>query len=1100
MTKPMGVFLAAAAALLFTAVSGLAAPSAPGFGLPSADKPLPTMKPPADNLQAQAQLFMPKNLTIHGFKFEVVSWSPGATMKNASGMGKAGFAGNGNTFELPFSGLEIQGDAKQGEIVKGTITKVFNPKHQVAFGALHGFVKKLYLTPGDCKVDLEVPLPTLWTREKAPGGQEYLPAKQARVVFENFEVPQDLEIYLPAYADHKLGEVGIGDTNIIMDCAGKPLFVDLSVKQPLNNSPGLTGVGFANLKTVPQPERANTNIGYCFAEYLVGGAVGAQGFLGQLTYQSQTPWVYTSSLPLGYQITLSKGSLNLAKSAIAGGVFFGNIQLPESVTTQAGARISCAFNSFAVDADLNLSGLLPYKEAVYWGRAPGVGQTPGPASYYLQTEQPALVYFPGAAGGKADRTVIDAATQEEKFVNIYNDEIYKVPGVTFARFNLGILTKDANNKPIELPFESLAYDPAKPNGLKGVFRPLNAKYGNTWWLNVGKAGMNGRVELESALGRQDLAVALGYPGNVGPNTYTANKLFKGFLHAKETTYQSAFANDNTRKFGHFFQAAFVDGAVFDLGIDGHFEVEGPAAIKPDLYDLSATSTADLTSARVEVNAELKYWGVTLKTENSLIVPRVSRVFFLGSQIEEKAHYTMGFPVVWGEMNPLGDIPVLLFGYGTPQYFDGIPLSYTHVELTTWPGSYPPDNKPWGALTATGDLFVPFFGAQNMTINDHKFLAAPADWEKKQIKIDVGGKDYFSYLGREWGGGKGSFTFKTIKYHDGPEIEDGFRGDGYIRISDFKLPADQGLNGSIAITSLETLVTVAHHGDLSFASGDNTAAEFLKLTVSDVEGDIHITSDDMPMLDLSTKFKDSEMMSAIPNAKYKTTFRPDLTVFDATGEFALNFAPNIGIKAQGVHLNVTLAHGNFYGRLDADRLEFTAGNVGGFGGGGFGIVIGPAAKVFQGYGTVTINGVPWPLPNSGGGALVLAYRANPNDLYALGYVSLDDIQSYLPVEVTGFYLACKVGYNYEFAGLGSAWIYFTGGAGLLLPEVVFHSGIVGGVEVCGIGLESGAEIGAHGNMANPLLNLRGTLHYELSLLFFDFSWTKTIELRSNGTIG
>jgi len=1097
----LAAFLAGLILLLTGTCIGQAAPGVPGVSPPTGD--LPSLALPGGSIQAQTQLFLPKILTIHGFKFEVVAYTPGSTMKNASGTGKASFAGNGSLFDLPFSGVEIQGDSKQGEIIKGTITKLFNPKHPVTFGlTMNGFVKKLYLTPSDTKVDLEVPLPTLWTREKAPGSTEYLPAKQACLIFANFETTQDLDIFLPAYADHKLGQVGIGDTNIIMDCAGKPLFVDLSTKQPANNSPALTGVGFSNIKTVPRPELANTNIGYCFAEYLVVGAVGPQGFLGQLSLQNS--WSYTTSLPQGHQFSLTKGNLNLLKSSIVTGVFFGQLQLPASVTTQAGARISCGFSSFAVDGNLDMKGLLPYKEAVYWGRPPAVqGQPPVPASYYLQSEQPAFVFFPGTTGGKADRTTIDTATQEEKFVNIYNDDISQVPGVTFASFNLGILTPDANNNPIELAFEALAYDPAMVAGTKGVFRPLSPKYGNTWWLNIGLAGVNGRVEIESALGTQDLQIALGYIGNVGPNTFTAYKLFKGFLHSKETPYTSAYTSDNYRKFGHFFQAAFVDSAVFDLGIDGHFEVGGPAEIKPDIYDLGATSTADLTSARVEIDAKLKFWDVAMKTANSRLVPKVNRVFFLGAELGEEAHYLKPYPVLWGQMIASGDIPELIFGYGRPQYFDGLPFSYTEVWLSPWNGNPMTPQTKWGALVAKGALNFPLFGAFNMRIDDYCWKTSDPthkNQENRDITIDTDGNDNNAIkptfaIDQGWGGTKARFIFPAIGYYDGLENEDGFRGDGRVTVSDLYFDQGQGLASKITLTSVGPVIAVDHQQTVPFKEPFKD-----ELKLSYVKGEIKIDADSLPRIVLGANFiAGSKLLGGFQNGTYTVTITPALSIYDITAPINQNFG-GVGLTGSDAHLNLAFGQGIFSGTLEFPRVEFAAGPVSGKAGGGFNVYFSPTAKYVQGYGEVTINGIPWPAPNSGGGAFVLAYKANPVDLYALSYVDRSKFASALGQEVSGFYMACKLGYDYSLAGLGSVNIYVNGGAGLFVgtpTQVVFHCGSSCGAEICGIGLECGYELLALKPLTNLNFDLRGTLYYELSLLFFDFAWQHTIRLTPDG---
>ena len=1086
-------FLIAASLLFLAGAPGLAAP-------PSMSPPIGGDIPPivlaAGDLQARIWLLMPKTLYIHDFRIDDVVYGPGSTFENASGVGKASFTGASDTFDLPFANVAIQGDAKQGKIVKGKILREFTPALPVHLGGMTGSASRLYLTPEETKVNLRILLPTLWTREKIQGSSAYGPAKQAYLVMNDRDTTQDLDIFLPAYTDHKLGQAGIGDTGIIMDCTGKPLFVDLSTKQPVNNNPGLTGVGFTNIKTVPQPEKANTNIGYCFAEYLVNGAVGPQGFLGQLTLQNS--WSYTTSLPQGYRFSLNKGNLNLMKSAITGGVFFGQLQFPESVATQAGARISCAFNSFAIGADLNMSGLLSYKDAVYWGRTPGQGQTPGSASYYLQSEVPAYVFFPGVAGDKADRTKIDAATQTEKFVNTFDPT--KEPGVTFASFNLGILTADANTKPIELPFESLGIYSENLGTLKGVFRPRNMpKYGNHWWLNIGLAGVNGLMEIESALGTQDLPVALGINKSNGPNSFTTNETFNGFLHSKQTPYPSAFKNDNNRVFGHFFQSAFVDSAVFDLGIDGHFEVGGPSEIKPDIYDLGATSTADLTSARVEVDAKLKFWDVQMKTENSRLVPRVNRVFFLGAELGEQAHYLKPYPVLWGQMKASGDIPELIFGYGRPQYFDGIPFSYTDVHLSDWNNNPMTPETKWGSLMAKGALNFPFFGAFNMSIDDAYWKTSDpthANMENRFITIDTdgNGKPTFA-INQDWSGSRARFIFPQVGYYDGTEIEDGFRGDGLVTVSDLHFDQGQGLTSKITLTSTGPVIDVNHQQAVPFVKPFQD-----ELKLSFVKGEIRIDADSLPKIVLNADFSaGSDLVGGFQGGTYTVTITSALSVYDVTAPMNQNF-DGVTITGDDVHLNLTFGQGVFSGMLNCPKVEFQAGPIAGKVGGGFNIYFSPTAKYVQGYGEVTINGIPWPAPNSGGGAFVLAYKADPADLYALNYVDRSKFSSALGTEVSGFYMACKLGYDYSLAGLGSVNVYMNGGAGLFIgspTQVVYHSGMSCGAEVCGIGLSSGCELLALKTLTNLNFDLRGTLYYELSLLFFDFTWSHSIRLTPDG---
>ena len=760
--------------------------------------------------------------------------------------------------------------------------------------------------------------------------------------------------------------------------------------------------------------------------------------------------------------------LRLAQSAVKEARFNGAITMPAAVTKLNGEPYACPFTDFTVDGELTMRGILNCEAPLCWA---GI-------RYGLQAVAEGTVFFPGLAGADLNWTKI--VSGQEAFTA--PADLAKVPGVTFFYFHLGINVEDASHA----VFIPTMMPPGTNLGKQYPFRAVGNESG--CWLNVGTNGINGKMEIESAIGLRDYPIKLG--GGALP--------FQAYLHGNPTKPDYDRYADVTKqiKWGKFFRAYFVDGAVFDLGMNGHFEVAGPSEIQPDMLDLGATSTAALTSAKVEVNAELKYWGVTMVTKDSRIVPKVTRVFFLGLTIEEKAHYTMGFPVVWGEMTGDGDFPALLFGYGTPQYFDGIPFSYTDVHLTKWPGSYPPPSQKWGALVGTGDLFFPFFGSQNMIISDHKHVQAPADHEQKMVLIDVGGKDYFAFAGRAWGGGRGTFNFPQIKYFDAAEYEDGFKGAGHVWVGEFKLDdKTQGLAGGIHLTSMETLVSI-DHGSVPLREPFDQA-----FTSSYVKGAIHITSDTVPQLDLETNFSsDGEMLGGFPGGKYALTVLPERTILDITAKLNLTMAPGVEFKADEAHLNLVFGQDSFAGRVDVKGLSFLAGNVGGRGEGGFGVYVSPVAKYFQGYGTITISGVPWPLPNSGGGALVLAYQADPNALYALGYISIGEVQKHLSGNaVTGFYLACKVGYNYDFAGLGSAWIYFSGGAGLLYPMLLFHSGLSGGVRICGIGLSSGAEIGGFANISDPKLDLTGTLHYELDLLFFELEWTKTITLNSDGSI-
>ena len=145
----------------------------------------------------------------------------------------------------------------------------------------------------------------------------------------------------------------------------------------------------------------------------------------------------------------------------------------------------------------------------------------------------------------------------------------------------------------------------------------------------------------------------------------------------------------------------------------------------------------------------------------------------------------------------------------------------------------------------------------------------------------------------------------------------------------------------------------------------------------------------------------------------------------------------------------------------------AGNVGGFGEGGFGVYVSPSPSTSRATARSRSTACRGPCPIAAAAPWSWpTRRIRPTSMRWAIFRSAT-VQNHLSGSVvTGFYLACKVGYNYDFAGLGNAWIYFSGGAGLLYPTLLFHSGLTGGVEVCGIGLSSGAEIGGYAQYHQP----------------------------------
>jgi len=1195
---------------------------------------VPKLEIPKEKFEKQTLLLLPGKLIIYNFTINNVTYNTGSTLENASGKGTASFGNASAAFTVPFKKVRIQAlntggaNGTTGRIVEGQILINFNPTIQVTLGTMTGSVSRLFLSAaggpsqektetqesktakspltsigsGVNQVDLKVLLPTLWTRDKKLGSAtEYLPARQAYLRLTALDTTQDLDIYLTDYTDHQLKEVGIGDTNIIMDCATKPLLIDLSSTRPVNN-PSLTGVGFLKIGTLVQTERLNGNSGFCYGEYLMNGALNQNGLFAKLTLQKNL--TYRTSLPLGYQVTLDSGltegltvnqnagntgglsinqnlgtvpsssaaesagqsqitnllqgdtsglvqstlidlsdtgsdfgsdsemhlqpnnvgTLILAKSAVLSGKFVAKITLPSAVENDNGDRVIGKVAVFLVNANLSSGGKATFQQPLLWGKCDNNSKN----AYMIQTNRPAWCFFPGTDAAKPDFTTGTGIQESFKTPA----QLVKIPGVTFFRFNLTVKTKDANDQEIYFPFETLSQSQSE-----AIYRPSGGDFKNLW-LNVGSSGMNGMIQVDTRLAYDattpqmpTFSVGLGNKDpHDNPMIGTANyqyQAFQGFFHSN--AYLQNFEADGqpvaadkvktVRNWGKFFQAAFIDNAVFYLGIDGHIQVAGPAALHALIDNLSATSTAELCGANVSIDAQLDYWGVDLDTKHSKLTPRVAEVVFLGASVAETGHYKYPFPVVWGEMLADGNIPELLFGY-TYQTFDLLPYAYRNVGLSKYAI---PDNANGvrGALVTEGDVFFAYFDPQQMEIDDYNDCTPGLDskYEGRKIKIktkSADGGDYFS-VAKSWGavksnksGGnqsKVTFNFPHVTYFDGSDSEDGFAQliDSGIAAGTMQLQdVAESIAGNLHITGLGSAISIPevpdavegiYHMVIEGEVSDTLLKQIYTLNP------INFTSDYLSNFNLLGDFAEGSMLGGIDQS-YLMNILPDLSeyeVYNPSNLQSFDFALQVGtltIKGKST-MSVTMKDGLISGNMIFDEVTISAPPLGGHGSGGFGVTVGKGVQYIQGYGTITINGIPWPAPNSGGGALFLGRGAKPADVYALDYLDRGALGS-LPETIDGFYIACKMGYDYSLAGLGEAYVYIAGGIGYFDPTILIQTGLNVGVEVCGIGLDSSAYIAGSAPISNVTdISLQGVLRYHLSLWFVDFDWSGSVTLKDGG---
>lgn len=1129
----------------------------------------------------------PKTLIMGDFTLENVTYEGSFNAENASGKGTTSFT-IGHSFEIKFQGVKIQTGLPgiAGKVTQGEATAT--PKLNVKLGGFAVHISKLIILVSNikeiAKVDLLISLPTLWYRENNG------PVHQAYLALNDAPAKPNLDIFVDNVTGHNLGELGLCDTNIIMNCASSKLTVDLSASKSSPGKPnGETGILFDKFITKPQEDLKKTNIGFCFGEYAAtNGVLTQNGLNADLELQTQCD--YETSIPIGFKISLNpkaasnqsnsgyqgssgsqnsgdftkipinpqllnkalqlnagidyskyhniaqslipEGVLRISASTVLVGNFSGTMTLPDSVSKLNMEPVTCDFSNFSVDKGLNMTGLVNYFAPICWGK---LGNNPDRLSYGILPQfMGGICYFPGFAQEKFDLSTTDPSTLEEKF-NSPNPN-FNLPGITFQYFTLGISTGDVKNN--QFNNAPAIFIPTRmPQVLEDQLKEVN-DWGFIWpfrgdtWVNIG-TGVNGKMEIESAIGYHDYPVELGNPAD----SESPFRSFKSYLHAlpdkahpNQTPplyehYKTGVNGSTPPVWAHFFQGSFIDGAVFDQGVDGHFEVDGPSNIAAGFSDLSATSTGELTCAKVSVNAVLDYWGVTLDTSGpddaSRIVPRVSQVFFLGAKISEDKHYTNPFPVKWGKMIGDGNIREFIFGY-TPQYFDCLPFSYRLVRLSEYQN--PPPNPPYkGSLNAEGDIHFSFFDPQAMTIMDYKDPNSDPNtdhiFEGRHIEIAVlvdpktnQTKNNFE-VSREWGDKDGNtvvFNFPKVGYFDGAEEEDGFgQPFGVNPIpNDWRVSLPKNYEGTLA----SNIHLTGINGAVIEISDSDTAEHVVKdqdgkISLTGLQGKVEIpyeSQNSLPEIKLSGKFtKQSQIVggSYDPNIKCAITVRPTLTPYEIEAPFSFSQGP-ISLVGNGAKAKISIISTKnvFDGTVTFTNVEVKTGTLRlGKCNGSLNIHLENKVKYLQGYADITIYGMPF--VNNAAGAFFAGYGANIDNLFALDYIDGNIRATIKPVlgstPLEGFYLACRAGYDFGLAEpLGEAYIYLYGGAGMFNSKALFHGGLNVGIEIMDCGLD------ASSNLRTPPIDpnqfgVHGDITFTLSLLFFDFSWGGSVYLDENG---
>ncbi len=545
------------------------------------------------------------------------------------------------------------------------------------------------------------------------------------------------------------GPYRVGETGIII-MSKEEVLVDLS----RTITPGKVEIKMKKGETVEQPGMDTCNTGYLYAKYTFNdGVLSPSGF--SATLQLAKPWKFYSLIPMGFQVNLTSGNIEIKKCKVKDGKFInGDITLPSDsngVTDPTGKPIIGFYDSLVVDTLLNLSGAVEVTREMRWG---GFG---------LLSNN---TYFKLPANPYAYHTVV----QSDTFSYVSPDTLIGLVVPCLDRENdvLTVYSGDANNP---LKFEKMASC--------GIYmqKELSEKRKNQGWFNLEMQGMRGF--LSSDVETPDMNVYLGKPGKPG---YLAGSSFN-------TTFVHDESDSTSLKFMKFW---FVGNSSFNTDLRGQFEIPYPSSIKPPFREVGVTSTASFAGGNAffpDDTLTLEYWGVGLTSERGVISVRIGEIIYTNADIHEPVHFSKGFKILWGEMLADGNLGEFYFDHNAAhQKFDGFPITLDSAALS----KYDPAKK--GKLVVKCGIHFNFFGESDtlITIHDAKYHKTDPPFYGRFVTIDP--KEFALF--RNWGSGLADMDFDEIGY-DATD-QNGFIGGGAV---DFDFFTDSPVNAEIEIDSL-----------------------------------------------------------------------------------------------------------------------------------------------------------------------------------------------------------------------------------------------------------------------------------------------------------
>jgi hypothetical protein len=556
------------------------------------------------------------------------------------------------------------------------------------------------------------------------------------------------------------GPYRLGETGIIIK-SKEEVLIDLS----RTITPSKVEITMKRGETIEQPGMDTCNTGYLYGYYTFDdGLLAPSGF--SATFELAKPWKFHSLIPMGFEVNLTDGELEIEKCKVKKGKFVnGDIVLPfdsNGVVDLSGSPITAVYDSLTADSLLDLYAVVKIDKEMRWG---GFGLI----ANYTEFRLPAKPY--------AYHTVIQSDTFLTMTTKI-TDTLIGLIVPYIDRTNDFLIVHSGDTK---VPL---------------VFREMGGTYNKIMlagWFNLEMQGMRGY--LSSNVETSDMYAQLGITSKKG--------------YVADTTFNTTFMHDETDSTSlKFMKFWFMGNSSYNTDLRGIFSIPYPSNIKPPFREVGVTSTASFAGGNAffpDSALTLDYWGVGLTSDRGVVSVRMGEIVYTDADVHEDVHFSTGFNIIWGEMRADGDLGEFYFNQNSAhQKFDGFPISLDSAALSPYNPA-----ELGGELVVRSDVHFNFFGTPDelITVHDAKYMTIDSEpppptpdtfqvftapYSGRIVSIDP----YYFALSRNWGSDLAEMEFDSIGYDS--VDQNGFIGAGDIDFNFFK---NSPVHAEIEIDSL-----------------------------------------------------------------------------------------------------------------------------------------------------------------------------------------------------------------------------------------------------------------------------------------------------------